>query len=376
MGSAVDSLVVVGVAAGVTFAATPVARRLALRIGAVVEPDDRRVHARPTPNTGGMAMMLGLLAGMAVASRLDTFHDAFAGSSEPLGVLLAGFVIFMIGAIDDIRPMSAPAKLAGQVLAGSILSLLGVTLFYVRLPLVDLLSVSPDLAPIVTVLWVVLMANAINLIDGLDGLAAGIVAIAAAAFFLYSQQLLDAGLITEANLGPVLALLTLGLCIGFLPHNAHPARIFMGDSGALLLGLMMATSSISVGGRVVDQFSGQTYFFLAPLAIPFLILGVPVVDTLFAMVRRATRRTSIAEADKGHLHHRLMALGHGHWRSVLILWGWTALLSALVLYPTITGDGDAVVPLAAIGMGLALYTVFAPGVRRRARGGSTSPAPH
>ena len=150
----------------------------------------------------------------------------------------------------------------------------------------------------------------------------------------------------------------------------------MGDSGALLLGLMMATSSISVGGRVVDQFSGQTYFFLAPLAIPFLILGVPVVDTLFAMVRRATRRTSIAEADKGHLHHRLMALGHGHWRSVLILWGWTALLSALVLYPTITGDGDAVVPLAAIGMGLALYTVFAPGVRRRARGGSTSPAPH
>ncbi len=161
--------------------------------------------------------------------------------------------------------------------------------------------------------------------------------------------------------------MVLGLCVGFLPHNFHPARIFMGDGGAYLLGLLMAASTIMVGGRTDAEFSGQTFFFFAPLLIPLLILGVPIVDTLFAIVRRATKRQGLATADKDHLHHRLMRLGHGQRRSVLILWAWTALLSFFVLYPTYTGKGDAIVPIGVLALGLILYTLFHPGLRGRAQ---------
>jgi UDP-GlcNAc:undecaprenyl-phosphate GlcNAc-1-phosphate transferase len=363
----VEAGVVLVATTGTTAAVTALLRRWAVRLGTISYPTARGVHERATPTLGGAAMFAGLLVGMAVASRLPTFRPVFAGSSEPLGIVLAAAVVFAVGAIDDMRPLSAPAKLAGQVLAASILSLLGTTLFYFRVPFVDVFTVSPELAPVVTIVWVVLMVNAVNLIDGLDGLAAGIVAIAAGAFFLYSTNLLDAGLIGDGNVGPLLALVVLGLCVGFLPHNVHPARIFMGDCGALLLGLLMAASTISVGGRVVDQFSGQAYFFFAPLAIPFLVLGVPLLDVVFSLVRRATRGARWHEADKDHLHHRLMRLGHGHWRSVLILWGWTAILSALVLYPTYTGNGDAIVPLGVLALGLLLYTLFSPGLGKRAR---------
>ena len=148
--------------------------------------------------------------------------------------------------------------------------------------------------------------------------------------------------------------------MGFLPHNVHPARIFMGDGGALLLGLLMAASTMSVGGRTTVEFSGQAFFFFAPIFIPLVILGVPILDTLFAIARRAVKRSAVAEADKEHLHHRLMRLGHGHRRSVLILWLWTALLSAFVLYPTYTGEGDAVVPIGVAALALGLFTVFHP----------------
>ena len=151
------------------------------------------------------------------------------------------------------------------------------------------------------------------------------------------------------------------MCLGFLPHNFHPAKIFMGDCGALLLGLLMAASTITVGGNTDTPFSGQTFFFFAPLFIPLVILGVPIVDTAFSIVRRATHRSGLATADKDHLHHRLMRLGHGQRRSVLILWTWTALLSGIVLYPTLTGRGDAVVPIGIAALGLLLYTVFHPG---------------
>jgi UDP-GlcNAc:undecaprenyl-phosphate GlcNAc-1-phosphate transferase len=153
--------------------------------------------------------------------------------------------------------------------------------------------------------------------------------------------------------------------VGFLPHNFHPSKIIMGDAGALLLGLLMASTTITVGGRTADQFSGQTYFFFAPLFIPFFILGVPMLDTAFAIVRRALRRTSLSQADKEHLHHRLMRLGHGQRRSVLILWAWTAVLSGVVLFPTYTNRGNAIVPAAVAGLGVALYTLFHPGVRRQ-----------
>jgi UDP-GlcNAc:undecaprenyl-phosphate GlcNAc-1-phosphate transferase len=356
--------VVCAAAFATTFLLTPIVRRLAVRIGAVVAPSERRVHVVPTPTLGGAAMLGGLLVGLLVASRMESFDAVFATGSIPLGVALAAVVIYVVGMIDDLREVSAPAKLAGMVLAGSVLSLAGVSAIFLRVPFVGVFSLTPDLSALVTVLWVVVMANAVNLIDGLDGLAAGIIAIAAGAFFLYSDRLEEVDVLRPGNIGPLLAIITFGMCIGFLPHNFHPARIFMGDGGALLLGLVMAASTMSVGGSTDAQFSGQVFFFFAPLFIPLFILGVPILDTLFAIVRRATRRAGVATADKEHLHHRLVALGHGQRRSVLILWAWTALLSAFVLYPTYTGRGDAVVPLGVAGLGLLLYTVFHPGIRR------------
>jgi UDP-GlcNAc:undecaprenyl-phosphate GlcNAc-1-phosphate transferase len=157
--------------------------------------------------------------------------------------------------------------------------------------------------------------------------------------------------------------------VGFLPHNFNPARIFMGDGGSLLLGLLLAVSTSVVGGRADPsgprQLPGQTFFFLAPLFIPLFILGVPILDTLFAIVRRARRGQGLATPDKGHLHHRLMEMGHGQRRTVLILWGWTALLSAFVLYPVITGSGVSYIPIGAAMLSLALYTVLHPQIRRQ-----------
>ncbi|MEJ5256217.1 MAG: MraY family glycosyltransferase [Acidimicrobiales bacterium] len=355
-----------------TLVLTPLVRRLAVGLGAVVKPDERRVHERPTPTLGGIAMMGGLVVGMLVAWRLDAFGAVFTDSTEPLGVLVASAVILAVGVIDDLRDVSAPAKLAGIVVAASVLVISGVSLLVLRVPFQGTFLLSPDWSYLVSVLWVVGMTNAINLIDGLDGLAAGIVAIAAGAFFLYALQLTDAGLLQTGNMGPLLAVIIVGMCVGFLPWNRHPARIFMGDGGALLLGLLMAASTMVVGGRTDQPFSGQSFFFFAPLLIPLLILGVPILDTLLAIIRRATRRTGVATADKDHLHHRLMRLGHGHWRSVLILWGWTALLSGFVLYPTYSGRGDGIVPIGIAALLLGLFTILHPSLRG-ARSGAPQP---
>jgi UDP-GlcNAc:undecaprenyl-phosphate GlcNAc-1-phosphate transferase len=355
--------VVFAVAALVTYAVTPAVWRLAVRVGAVVAPGERRVHTRPTPTLGGMAMLVAFLGAMAVAAVLPEFRPVFTASSEPLGLVMAAVVILAVGTLDDLRDVSAPAKLAGQVLAGSVLALAGVTMFYFRIPFADFFVLAPDLAFLVTVLWVVGMANAVNFIDGLDGLAAGIIAIAAGALFIYATRLSDAGLLEADNMAPLIVAIACGLCVGFLPHNFSPAKVFMGDGGAMLLGLLMAAATISVGGRTADQFSGQTYFFFAPLLIPFFILGVPILDTGFAIVRRAVRGASVSQADKEHLHHRLMQMGHGPRRSVLILWTWTAMLSGVVLVPTFTNQGNAVVPFLVAALGVLLYTFFHPGVR-------------
>lgn len=362
-------LIVLAVALGTTLVTTPLVRILATRIGAVVRPDDRRVHERPTPTLGGAAMYLGFLAAMATATRIPQFDGVFASTSEPLGVVLGATIIFIVGLVDDLREVSAPAKVAGQVLAGSVLSLLGVTMLFFRIPFGDIVLLSPDIAPLVTVLWVVGMANAVNLIDGLDGLAAGIVAIAAAAFFLYADQLFDEGFLPDNSVSPLIAIIVLGLCLGFLPHNVHPARIFMGDGGSMLLGLLMATPTLLVGGQTNEGFSGQTFFFFAPLFLPLFILGVPIFDMAFAIVRRASRRSGLATADKDHLHHRLMRLGHGQRRSVAILWIWTALLSGFVLYPAYTDRGNAIVPFGVAALGVALYTLLHPQARRARAGG-------
>jgi len=362
-----------GVAALATWGATFVVRRLATRFSIVVLPDDRRVHEAPTPTLGGAAMLFGLLAAMAVASQLHGMRAVFRGNSEPMGLVLGAALIFSVGMADDLREMSPPAKMSGQVLAGTVLYFFGITMLFFRVPLVGTtLVLSPDLAPVMTVLWVVGMANAVNLIDGLDGLATGIVAIASVSFFLYSHQLAALGVIGPENSGPLVAMVVLGVCLGFLPHNFHPARIFMGDAGAMLLGLLMAASTISVVGADSGVSGpGRTYFFFAPIIIPFFILGIPILDTAFALVRRAGRRANPALADKNHLHHRLMRLGHGQTRSVLILWAWTALLSGLVLYPALTNHNISLVPVGVLALGVALYTLFAPRGRSTVGRGSS-----
>ena len=356
------------IAAIVTFVSTPFVVKLATRMNWVVEPDERRVHKVPTPDVGGIAMFLGFIVALAIAWQMGRFSPVFNNNSEPLGVLLAAVVIFATGLVDDIREISSPAKVTGTVIAGLVLVYFGATMFYFRVPFLDVFVLSNDWIPLITILWLMGMSQAVNLIDGLDGLAAGIVAIAAASFFLYSRRLDDLGALAQPNMGPLIAIIALGVCLGFLPHNFNPAKIFMGDSGALFLGLLMAVSTSVVGGRADPDSQtytpGQTYFFLAPLFIPLFILGVPILDTLFAIIRRAVKRQGMATADKGHLHHRLMNLGHGQRRSVLILWLWTTILSGFVLYPIFTKAQTALIPIGTAAIALSLYTVLHPEVRR------------
>jgi UDP-GlcNAc:undecaprenyl-phosphate GlcNAc-1-phosphate transferase len=342
-------------------------RRIAVRAGVMAPVVDRSVHNKPLPTSGGVSMYVAFLLAMAVASRMSRFAAVFDSSTEPLGVVLGATAILAVGVVDDVRDVSAPAKTAGMVFAGSILYLFGVTMLYFQIPFAGFISLSPDLEPLITVGWVFLIANAINFIDGLDGLAAGIVAIAAAAFFLYSDKLSQSGLLPTESVGPLLAVICCGICLGFLPHNVHQAKIIMGDAGALFLGLLMASSTMVVGGHTAGTFSGQKFFFFAPVFIPLVILGVPISDTVFAVIRRGVKRargegTKIMEAgDKQHLHHRLMDMGHGHARAVMLLWAWTTLLSLLVLYPIYFNKrGNEVIPIGITALGVLLFTVLHP----------------
>jgi UDP-GlcNAc:undecaprenyl-phosphate/decaprenyl-phosphate GlcNAc-1-phosphate transferase len=355
-------------AAGTTAAVMPLVLRLSRRRQWLALPGERTVHTVPTPNIGGLAMLCGLAVALIVARQMDRFDRLFTGNSELVGVFIAALIIALVGLRDDVREVSAPGRVAATIVSGLVLVWFGVTMFYFRLPFLGVFQISGDWVPIVTVLWLLVMTQAINLIDGLDGLAAGIVAIGSGAFFIYSWHLSDNGLLSEPNIGPLIAVITCGVCIGFLPFNFNPARIFMGDSGSYLLGLLMSVSTSVVGGRAdpsTQGFSGQTYFFLAPLFIPLIILGVPIFDVLFAIVRRVSRGTGFATADKGHLHHRLINLGHGPRRAVVILWAWTLLLSGFVLYPVFNPSANSIVTFGLFAIVLFLYTVLHPDLRIR-----------
>ena len=237
------------VAAVASWVLTFPARRIAVQIGYVAQPDERKVHQRVTPAAGGVAMFVAMLVTWAVAASIPALSPLFRGSSEPLGLILGAAVIFVVGIIDDFRDMSAPAKVAGEVLAATILYFMGVTWFQIKVPLAGTVLLSPEWTPLLTALWVIAITNAVNLIDGLDGLAAGVVAIASGALAVYGLHLQHLGTLPADNIGPLIAVITCGICLGFLPHNFHPAKIFMGDAGALLLGLLMAASTMLIGGR-------------------------------------------------------------------------------------------------------------------------------
>jgi UDP-GlcNAc:undecaprenyl-phosphate GlcNAc-1-phosphate transferase len=354
---------VLAVAAGATAGLTVPARRLAVLVGYVAPPNERTMHKKTIPYGGGAAMFLGFLTAVLAAAAIPALRPIFTDSPELLGVVLAAGAIFAVGIIDDFREMSAPAKMAGQILAASILYFLGVTMYQFKVPLAGFIVLTPGIIPLITAAWVIALANAINLIDGLDGLAAGIVAIGGGALAIYGLRLMALGILPVNNVGPLVAVIACGICLGFLPFNFNPARLFMGDAGALLLGVLMAASTMVIGGRTPPT-SGVTYFFFAPLFIPFFILGVPIVDMAFAFVRRTARGMSFHTPDKQHIHHRLLRLGHGPRRSVLILWAWTAVLSAFLLVPLFLHQANAFIPLGAAALGVGLYTLFHPGLRK------------
>jgi UDP-GlcNAc:undecaprenyl-phosphate GlcNAc-1-phosphate transferase len=360
------------VAAAGSFLLTPLARRLAIAWGAVARPRDRDVHAVAIPRMGGVALLLGFAMALFVAARLPALGAAFANGPEMPWVLGAGAIICFIGVLDDLYELDSLTKLAGQVVAtGVMVTLGGVQLTDIYLPWGDsgTVSLGRDLAIPVTILLTILTINAVNFIDGLDGLAAGVTAIAAGAFFVFSYHLARVGYLEVAAVPTLLTAALAGTCIGFLPHNFSPARIFMGDSGSMLVGLMLSAAATTATTSTDPQAFGSAFGSLPlalPLLIPIAVLAVPFVDLVLALIRRVSRGQSPFAPDKRHLHHRLLEFGHSHRRAVLLLYFWSALLAfggaalsifrvALVL--------AVMVAIAAVGV---LISVL-PGLRQRRR---------
>lgn len=365
-----DHLVVAAVSFVVVVAATPVVIRLAPLLGALKVPGERHIHHRPTPELGGLAILAGFLAALGAASRLPSFDELFRTTSEPETIVLAALVITLVGSVDDIRSLSPGIKLAGQVLAAGVLVLFGLTINFIYIPsgLGGIFSLSPDAAALLTIVAVVAMINAVNLVDGLDGLAAGIVAIAATALFAYSQltptgEVLISPTLSAASL--VLAAVV-GACVGFLIYNFNPASIFMGDTGAMLLGLLLAAAGVSAIGNTAEPTRTDFYVASVPVLIPALVMAVPFLDTTLAILRRVGSGRSISSPDKKHLHHRLLSVGHSVRRAVLIMYYWSALLAVGVVGWALLPPGTVLWVLA-VGGGAGILAGLAGSLRRRSR---------
>src|ERR671921_1817183 len=334
--------VVVLLTAGlVTYLATPVVRLAAVRLRMMAAPRERDVHVIPTPRGGGVAMYLGVAAAVLVATRLPALQRTF-DDSQTAAVLVAGGLICALGVLDDKFGLDALTKLTGQIAAAGVMVLLGVQLLYVFLPVADIgtLSLGPDIGVPLTLLLTVLTVNALNFIDGLDGLAAGVSAIAALAFFAYSYHLGLVGYDDVASAPALITAVLAGACLGFLPHNFSPARIFMGDSGSMLVGLMLSAAAVSATGQADPQTLGSAANLLPltlPLLVPFAVLFIPFIDLVMAVVRRTRRGQSPFAPDKMHLHHRLLSIGHSHPRAGPVMYFWAALLSFGAVALSITG---------------------------------------
>jgi UDP-GlcNAc:undecaprenyl-phosphate GlcNAc-1-phosphate transferase len=323
-------LAVFAASAGATFVATPFVRRLSLRLKWIDRPSDRKVHPKPTPTAGGIAMLIGVVVGLGVSRLVPFLAGLYKTTSDPNTALLAAVLVVVVGVIDDAHGVSVAGKLAGQVLTAGLIVLLGVQLLFFYFPGQGTVVLDPSLAVPLTVLWVVAMLNAVNLIDGLDGLAAGMVAIGAIAFFayMYHSPGVNGGPTSAALLSAIVA----GAAIGFLPWNFYPAKIFMGDSGAMLLGVMMAVATISgVGRNSYAPTGGDLAAIAIPVALPLLVLAIPFLDVLLAIVRRMRKGLGVTHADKEHIHHRLMDIGHSHRQAVILMYVWSALISGSAL---------------------------------------------
>jgi UDP-GlcNAc:undecaprenyl-phosphate GlcNAc-1-phosphate transferase len=318
------------VSAAVTYLMTPLARWLALRSGAITAVRDRDVHVVPIPRMGGVAMLLGMAVALVLASQMPFLEGVFAGSSTVWAILGGAALVCLLGAADDIWELDWVTKLTGQVLAVGLMAWKGEVQLY-AVPIGDNLTIgSSGLSLVATILVVVVAINAVNFVDGLDGLAAGLIAIGGTGFFAYTYLLTqEMSRLDYSNVASLVLAVLVGACLGFLPHNFHPARIFMGDSGSMLIGLTIAAATIVVTGQVdeVDVSTRQQFPAFLPILLPVAVLMLPLLDMVLAVVRRVGTGKSPFHPDRRHLHHRLLLLGHSHRRAVLIMYLWTALFA-------------------------------------------------
>lgn len=315
------------VAAAVTYLATPGARALALRAGAFTHIRKRDVHTKITPRWGGLGMYCGLLAGFALAWKLPMMQSVFDDMGTVYGLLGATTLLVVIGLVDDRIGLDAPTKFAGQAMAAGVLAWRGIG--FIWLPLGNATVLDPLTSTLLTLLVVLVCINAVNFVDGLDGLASGIVLVGAAASFVYSYLLSVNYGFERATLSTLISAVLTGMCLGFLPHNVNPARIFMGDTGAMMLGLLLASSTITLTGQVdPNALEGTSRAStVLPILLPIAALAIPLLDLTLAIVRRTARGRSPMAPDKEHLHHRLLALGHSPRMAASIMHAGAAILA-------------------------------------------------
>jgi len=359
----------------VTFLLVGPVRVLALRLGAVAWPRKRDVHVTPTPRWGGLAMLGGVLAGVGMAYQLPALRLAFDNNaSEVGGVLLAALLLAAVGALDDRYDLDALTKFAGQTTAAGILVIFGVqwTVFFVPWggsgsdESGSLLILGQEQGVLLTVLLTVALVNAMNFVDGLDGLAAGVGMIAAAAVGLFTIGLVgrvgnDPSVYSPALIAAVLA----GACLGFLPHNFNPARIFMGDSGSMLIGVLLAAATTSASGKIsiIGADGKDVLALFAPLIVLAAVVFVPLLDLLMAVVRRTRKGLSPFSPDKMHLHHRLLEIGHSQRRAVLLIYLWAGLLAFGAVALALIDDPFIVLWAVGIGLVVAVLASAIPRVR-------------
>ncbi|MEU6463708.1 MraY family glycosyltransferase [Streptomyces sp. NPDC046976] len=372
-----EYLLTLCITAAVTYLLTGPVRKFAIVAGAMPEIRARDVHREPTPRLGGIAMFFGLCAGLLVADHLSSLNWVFEKSNEPRALLSGAALIWLIGVLDDKFEIDALIKLGGQMIAAGVMVMQGLTILWLPIPGVGNVALTQWQGTLLTVALVVITINAVNFVDGLDGLAAGMVCIATVAFFLYAYRVWVSYGIEAAAPATLFASILMGMCLGFLPHNMHPARIFMGDSGSMLIGLVLAAGAISITGQVdpdvMNLFSGseratvhQMVPVYIPLLMPLTIIAIPAADLVLAIVRRTWRGQSPFAADRGHLHHRLLEIGHSHSRAVLIMYFWSALIAFGALAYSVNSASMwivlGVVFLSAVGLVLLLLPRFTPRV--------------
>jgi UDP-GlcNAc:undecaprenyl-phosphate/decaprenyl-phosphate GlcNAc-1-phosphate transferase len=373
------------VTAAVTYLLTPLVRRVAIATRAMHAARDRDVHVVPIPLLGGLAIYGGLAAGLMVASEMTPLRTVFLGNRTAAGLLLAGGIIVIVGVVDDRWGLSPISKLAGQAAAGGVLFWSGAQLYWLPMPGNATLILTPNESTALTIFFVVATINAVNFIDGLDGLAAGIVCIAAVAFFAYYYRLTQVYSLPEQG-GPALAsAILVGGCLGFLPYNFYPARVFMGDTGSMLLGLLLAYIPISSIASLAYADNARPaavnrFPEILPLLLPAAILVIPYADLLLAVVRRTRAGLSPLAPDRKHLHHRLLDIGHSHRSSVLIMYLWAALFAGTVVWLSIAKTQLFVLAMTTLAAILVLLMMSMPRLRwwergRRARAAAPRPAP-